>query len=163
MKKLLPAIPLLFILFLIFSCQDNATSDLAPSLETDIKAIQELSAQYGRTVSAGDVDGYISLFTDDGVVMPPNAEIVKGKEAVLSIAQSRFGSYKEMGLEEVTTPDEIHIFGDWAFDLGITSYKTHANPTIQTNKYIRIWRKQSDNSWKLARVIWNSNSPVQEE
>ena len=161
MKKPCVILPLVILLCLTFDCQqaEEVAEEPAVDIAVDIEAIKELSDAYGATISAGDVDGYINLFTDDAILMPPNAKIVIGKDKILLRAQARFGNYKDIGLEEVTTPEEIKIFGDWAFDRGFTSFKSRVNPTVRTNKFIRIWYKESNGSWKLARVIWNKNVP----
>jgi ketosteroid isomerase-like protein len=128
MKKLWMVLPLALILCFMVGCEQGEQVAEVPivDVDVDIEAIKKLSDVYGSVVSKGDVERYINLFTEDAIVMPPNNKIVVGKENVFLRAKSRFGAYKEMGLEEVTTPDEIHVFGDWAFDLGITSYKTRA-------------------------------------
>ncbi len=161
MKKASMILPMALILCFMVECQQGrvVADETVGDIEADIDAIKKLSDVYGSVVSNGDVDSYIELFTEDAIVMPPNSKIVIGRENILNRAKSRFGTYKEIGLEEVTNPDEIKIYGDWAFDLGITTYKTRVDPTVKTNKYIRIWQKQPDDSWKLARVIWNSNDP----
>ena len=156
MKSIQKIIFILITSFFIGCSQNESVKDF----EADIAAIEELSAIYGTVVSEGDVDNYIKLFTEDAILMPADQEIVIGKENILIRAQSKFGAYKDKGLEEVTTPHEIKVYGNWAYDLGLTTFKTRDNPTPYSNKYIRIWEKQSEGSWKLSRVIWNSNKPT---
>jgi ketosteroid isomerase-like protein len=45
----------------------------------------------------------------------------------------------------------------------MTTFKARGKPLEDTNKYVRIWQKLADGSWKLARVIFNSNSPLPQE
>jgi ketosteroid isomerase-like protein len=95
--------------------------------------------------------------------MPPNHKMLVGKEEIRPLVQGILKDAKEIELTEITTPSEIKVFGNWAFDLGITTFKARGKPSEDTNKYIRIWQKMADGSWKLARVIFNSNNPLPPE
>ena len=41
------------------------------------------------------------------------------------------------------------------------TFKSGGKPVENSNKFIRIWQKQADGSWKLARIMWNPNNPFQ--
>ena len=147
-----------------FACQKKA--EPKAGIVADVETIKKLSYEYGATITAGDLEGFLDLFTDDAILMPPNGQMIIGKEKIRPLVQAIFKAVKETELEEITTPSEIEIFGDWAFDLGITTFKSRGKPLENTNKYIRIWQKLANGSWKLARVIWNSNNsapPPQEK
>ncbi len=147
------------------ACQPPAEELPGVSEETalpsaDTEAIRELSDRYGAVVTGADVDGFLSLLTEDAVLMPPNGAILVGQEAIRPLLEAAFDRDEETVLEEITTPDEIHVAGKWAFDRGITTIRSGPKGGMlreRTNKYIRIWEKQTDASWKLARVIWNHN------
>jgi uncharacterized protein (TIGR02246 family) len=162
MRKLLFVIPLVFLVCSSFGYQRAEKVDKQSSVEVqaDVEAIKKLSDEYGAMVTAGDAEGFLDLFTDDAVLMPPNHKMIDGKEEIRPLVQAILKNAKETELVEITTPSEIRVFGDWAFDLGITTFKSKGKPLEETNKYIRIWQKLADGSWKLARVIFNSNNPL---
>ena len=60
--------------------------------------------------------------------------------------------------------DEVQATGDWAFERGryeITlAPKAGDAPMDDTGKYITIYQRQSNGSWKIARDIWNSDQPL---
>jgi uncharacterized protein (TIGR02246 family) len=161
MKKLLCVIPLVLLLCFSFGYQrgEKVVKESEVNVQADVDAIKRLSDKYGAMVTAGDTEGFLNLFTDDAILMPPNQNMLIGKEEIRPMVQALFKTTKEIDLIEITTPNEIRIFGDWAFDLGITTFKTEGKPLENTNKYIRIWQKLADGSWRLARVIFNSNNP----
>ncbi len=37
--------------------------------------------------------------------------------------------------------------------------KAEAQPTDDIGKYITVYERQGDGSWRMARDIWNSDSP----
>jgi len=45
-------------------------------------------------VKTGDVDLYISIFTDDAMVMPPGFPIARGKEEIQPVIEGLFGMYE---------------------------------------------------------------------
>ena len=127
---------------------------------TETQAIQSLSDRYGVVVTEADVDGFLDLLTEDAVLMPPNGDMLVGKESIRPLLESAFDRDSNTFFEERTTPSEIQVAGRWAFDRGITTIRTGPKDGAiveRTNKYIRIWERQADRSWKLARVIWNRN------
>src|SRR5207302_10186923 len=53
---------------------------------------------------------------------------------------------------------DVQIAGDWAFEWGYFSYKDSSNPKPVRGKVLRVMKRQSDGSWKFARVIvFNEN------
>jgi len=146
----------------VYGCQQQgqeAVKKVVPrgDIAADAETIRKLSDEYGAAVTAGNVDGFLSLLTDDAILMPLNGKMIIGKETIRAWVQAGFETIKETGFEEITTPNEIKIFDGWAFDLGITSFRSKGKPLENTNKYIRIWQRPENGSWKLARVIWNPN------
>jgi uncharacterized protein (TIGR02246 family) len=165
MRKLLFVIVLVFLVCSSFGYQrgEKANKQSQANVQADVDAIKKLSDEYGAMVTSGDTEGFLNLFTDDAILMPPNQKMIIGKEGIRAMVQALFKTTKEIDLIEITTPSEIRVFGDWAFDLGITTFKSKGKPLEETNKYIRIWQKLADGSWKLARVIFNSNNPLPPE
>jgi ketosteroid isomerase-like protein len=92
--------------------------------------------------------------------MPPNAPANVGRQAIRSWAQSFFGAFRTQFALSV---EEVQMTGDWAFERGayritLTS-KAGGEPLQDIGKYITIYQRQPGGSWKVARDIWNSNTP----
>ena len=51
-------------------------------MKADITAIREVLIQYAVGISTGDFDLWMSLWTDDGRQMPPDAPACVGKEQI---------------------------------------------------------------------------------
>jgi ketosteroid isomerase-like protein len=62
------------------------------------------------------------------------------------------------------TTAEILVTGDWAFDRGTYSQtltpKGGGVAQKETGKYLWLYHRAPDGSWKQARVIWNSSDPL---
>jgi uncharacterized protein (TIGR02246 family) len=136
-----------------------ATSGCAQpvDVEAEATAIRILGAQVVAAVNANDAAALTAFVTDDVVWMPPNEPAVIGKEAF----QAGFSaSFDEFTFEVALHPkDELVVAGDWAFARGrytlVLTPKAGGEPTQQGGKFIDIYQRQPDGSWKYARHIWN--------
>ena len=98
----------------------------------------------------------MSLFTADAVLMVPGGEKLVGQQAIRAWHETAWQGYAH---ECSGTIDEVQVHGDWAFVRGtFTSVLTPTSggtPTQDSGQFINISQRQADDSWKLARVIWN--------
>ncbi len=146
------------------ACAPPATqepaAEEAPSTEADMEAINKVLEQEVAAISAGDVEAFVALFTNDAVGMPPGEPAAIGTEAVRSWAQDFFDQFT---VQYTATSEEIVVAGNWAFQrLSFTLTLTPAaggDPIQLNGKGIHICQRQGDGSWKLTRDIWNSDSP----
>ncbi|MFO8036792.1 MAG: DUF4440 domain-containing protein [Anaerolineales bacterium] len=133
----------------------------APSVDEEIAKIQEASKEYASALVDGDLERWISVWAEDGVQMPPEAPRVIGADQI----KAGTGPLLEMlDFKEFTTYDEvIHILGDHAYAHGLYNYTMSPIDSEETikfdGKYLTIWEKQADGSWKAAVDIFNSNAP----
>jgi uncharacterized protein (TIGR02246 family) len=128
--------------------------------EDEVAALNRLQHQVDSAIIAGDTERYLTLITDDVVLMPPNGPAVSGKEAVGVWNRAMSGQVRIT--EYVSRDDEVVVAGDWAFrratvDWTITP-SAGGSSIRDTGKYIIIYRRQRDGSWKVARDIWSSNT-----
>lgn len=136
----------------VVACQPAA----GPISETDRAAIGQVRESYRQAVLATDPAAIASVYTADGVEMPPNMPLVQGRDAI---------QRRNEPLAQVTefqiTPMETTGHGDVAFDRGSYTFtgRVEGMPEAiaDTGKYLVIARKQPDGSWLIARAIWNSD------
>jgi uncharacterized protein (TIGR02246 family) len=133
--------------------------------EADVEAIKTLVKQYDDTVTADDLEGYVALFSEDCVVLPPNAPVVEGKNNYRSwIRSAIFEVFDVVELND--SLEETEIVGDWAFTRASYSMKLKPKAGGETaedsGKAMVILKRQSDKSWKISHSMWNSNNPPPE-
>jgi len=107
----------------------------------------------------GDLETLLSLFTDDGIAIPAEGEIIEGKEALREMLKQNFELLKDYIITEYKQDfKEIKILGKYAYEWGIYSgkYKSKEDnkEIIGSGKLMRILRLQEDGSWKVSRTIW---------
>lgn len=109
----------------------------------------------------GSVDRMRVHMAEDVVMMAPNMPAVTG---AANASQAMHQFFDAFDLEIHYTSSEIVVTGDWAFDRGTYSQtftpKRGGAALKETGKYVWLYRRTPDGSWKQARVIWNSSDPL---
>lgn len=126
--------------------------------------IEEYNSKLTQSMLAGDMTATLSYYADDAVSMPSSAPMQKGKEAIRSYSEQMAGSGMKFTAVKFTT-SEIGGSGNLAYEIGTYEMSIEIGPAkIDDNgKYLTMWKKQSDGSWKIYSEIWNSSVPVPHE
>lgn len=140
--------------------EEESASGPAAVGEADPRAVRDLLAEYTRAVNNKDLEGILACFSDEGVMMPPNAPALAGKEAL----RARYAAFTSgPAVFDVTfTPTEVEVAGDWAFargDFSGTVADAEGEQARVSSKAIFITRRQGSGSWRIARYIYNSDLP----
>jgi uncharacterized protein (TIGR02246 family) len=131
--------------------------------DADLKAIDRVRDDHVAALNAGDADKWVAQFTEDGVQMPPNAPANFGKDMIKAWSQGMLSQFRTSFDLDV---DEVKALDNWAFECGRYSIKMEpiaGGPAIEdTGKYITVYQKNPDDTWRMARDIWNSSRPLPE-
>jgi uncharacterized protein (TIGR02246 family) len=138
----------------------GANSAASADASADEQAIRGQVDRWLQLVKAKDAAAIAGLYAEGGAVMPPNAPIGKGREAI----QKTWASMMQTpGFDLTITPEEIIVSssGDMALDRGTYRLAVAPNGTAQTDtgKYVVVWRKIGS-EWKAAADIFNSDLPA---
>jgi uncharacterized protein (TIGR02246 family) len=131
-------------------CQTGAFCD------KDQVAIGAASDDWFKQAGAGKMADVANHYTDDAVLLPPGGEMLTGRKAIAE----HFAHYPKL---EKLQSKRIEITGnaDLAYAIGSFSFEmtgpNATKPLFERGKYIEIWRRQADGSWKITRDIWNSS------
>ena len=125
-------------------------------------AVNAIWTRYSSSLNAGDLDSWLSLWTDDGVQLPPGEPPVVGKEEIRARNKAVLDKFT---LNIGITNAEVGVAGDWAFARGTYTAtltpKEGGRAIPLSGKYMTILKRQTDGSWKIHRDIFNSNVPSQ--
>jgi ketosteroid isomerase-like protein len=135
----------------------------APAADTKIEqALRDLDAQWSKAAGAKDVDKTVSYYSEGAIVMPPNAPSATTKEAIRTVWKDLLTS-PGVAISWKTTKVEVAKSGDLACVSGtyeVTMNDPSAKPVSDHGKYVEVWEKQPDGSWKCGADIWNSDLPA---
>lgn len=121
---------------------------------------QQLENEWSKAYIAGDANALASMYTDDAYSMPDNAPMMKGRDKILSSNKEEIQSGVKYTSLTAKTLD-VYGSGDIAYEIGTYSL-TYILPNMTESvtdkgKYLDVWQKQADGSWKIKADIWNSN------
>ena len=123
------------------------------------RLLRDLDAQWAKAAAAKDVEQTIAYYSDDAIVLPPNATRAATKEAVRNVWKEMFAS---PGLVITWKPTKVQLAksGDMGWVSGtyeLTMNDTNGKPINDRGKYLEVWEKQSDGNWKCRAEMWNSD------
>jgi ketosteroid isomerase-like protein len=121
--------------------------------------LRDLDAQWAKAAASKDVEQTIAYYSDDAIVLPPNATSAATKEAIRNVWKDVFAS---PGLVISWQPTRVEVgkSGDMAWVRGtyeLTMNDASGKPINDRGKYLEVWEKQSDGNWKCAADMWNSD------
>ena len=124
------------------------------AMAQDKATIQSLNDQFTKAFNAGDIAAVAAHYTEDAVVLPPGAEMVLGRNAILTFWKS---AADQIGDIKLTAVDVKPLGSNAAREIGTFSLRTKGAQSQQvTGKYVVVWEKVGSD-WKLATDIWNMN------
>lgn len=131
-----------------------------PSPEAFEKAVKAIWDRYSATLLAGDVDGWITLWDEGGVQLPPNVPMNVG---IPAIKQGMMATFATVAFEKFaidisgTFVDHEYgfVYGNYTYTL---APKAGGAKILGDGKYETILRRQPDGSWKIFRDCFNSNT-----
>ena len=126
------------------------------------KAIKDLEAAWLKAAATKDADAFVAYYTDDAAVLTPNAPIFSGKEAIKHGIKPML-SDPQFSLVRTPTRVEVSRGGDLAFTEGpyrMTFSDFRGNKFEDEGKYLTVWRKLPDGTWKAVMDTMNSDLPL---
>jgi uncharacterized protein (TIGR02246 family) len=129
-----------------------AVTACAPQAADQSAELAALADNWETALNAGDLDGIVALYTEDCVLMPPNAEMAKGHDG----ARASFAGMIDAGLSGDLNTVAVAAAGDIGYRTGTYSLLTPDGTVVDQGKYTDTWRKVSG-EWKIASDIWNSD------
>ena len=130
--------------------------------ELDMKSIRELEDKAGKAAKANDLDLYVSFYADDAVLLWPGTPMVTGRAAIREFMRV-FLLTPNFSLSFETAQVEVSRAGDFAYTYGtnkVTLVGLNGKKTKDSGKYLTIYRKQSDGTWKVVADMGNSDLPA---
>jgi uncharacterized protein (TIGR02246 family) len=120
------------------------------------KAVEAANAEWTAAFNRGDAVAVAALYTEGAILMPPDIEMVRGRQGIQEFWQARI----QRGLKDaVLTTVEVQADGNTAYEIGrvsLTFYAKDQAPKPISGKYVVVWKRQADGRWKLHVDIWNS-------
>ena len=127
-----------FFLIIISSCSVS-------SVEEILNADREFS---DRSLEVGMKKAFLEFADDTAVILQAYAMPIHGKHAIMKSYQA----FSDEGFVLTWEPiaGDISSSGDLGYTYGLYTMKVKADSSERRGKYVTIWKKQADGSWKFV-------------
>ncbi len=161
MKKLLMVLTLVFLFCFTFSCE--VAKEPAVDIEADVEVLKNMLDEWVVLYNTGDFEKLVSFYyAEDAVEMEANQPILEGREAILA-------NYKKASEEydiqcDSSIAKDVRVSGNMAMvrgnDTGTATPKGGGEQAKYDLKWVGIFERQLDGTWKCICEIGNSNLPI---
>lgn len=140
--------------------QPQEKAALGPEPAEIRQAIEETNQRFAAAFNKADVGAVAQFYTEDAIMFPPNSDMARGREQIEAQLKK---DIEQLGAKDLTLHTmDVQVSGDTAYEAGhytITVQPPGAGPLQDEGKYLVVWKRQADESWKLQRDIWNTSKP----
>jgi ketosteroid isomerase-like protein/quercetin dioxygenase-like cupin family protein len=141
-------IALLFITALCGACSSSSAN-----VEQERETLMRLDREWSGNVK--DMDKFISYYAPDATVYPPGMPMATGVEPIRDTL-TKITSTPGFILEFGPTKADVSASGDVGYTTG--TYRATINGAEENGKYVEVWKKQPDGSWKVKEDIFNADN-----
>ena len=130
-----------------------------PTMSSGKSLLFDLEARFAKDVAARGGAAFADWFAGDGVALGNGAAPVVGKVAIVKSANWDPKVYQ---LTWTPTDALMGPSGDMGYTWGHFeghSKDANGNPVITTGRYMTIWRREKDGTWKVV-LDAGSNEPA---
>jgi ketosteroid isomerase-like protein len=111
--------------------------------------LMELETQFAAAVATGGGKAFASWFAEEGVTLSNGRPPVIGREAIAARAQ---WDPKDYQLAWTAQGAQMGPSNDMGFTWGHydgTGKDVHGQPVTHSGRYMTVWKKMPDGSWKV--------------
>ncbi len=132
----------------------------ATPADADKAAIHDLVDRLSSAVDDGDATRFVSLFTEDAVLMPYNEAELTGKESIRIWMDRLFGEYNYD--RSVFRFEDFQVAGSWAFARGVyhqnLAPKTGGTSIHLAGSCVLTFHRGHGKDWLLTSAVWTNIS-----
>jgi uncharacterized protein (TIGR02246 family) len=114
-------------------------------------AIDRGNAQWSEGWAKRDADLVASIFAEDGVQLLGSGNFIKGREEIMKRQKAAMLG-ADPGVKVTVTTLNVWLDGDTAYETGTYKYEytVKGTPGKDEGRYVTIWKRQKNGSWKLT-------------
>jgi uncharacterized protein (TIGR02246 family) len=126
--------------------------------ERALRALDEVFVQHAN---ARDAAGLVEAFySRDATLLPPDSPVIRGADQIRGFWQ---GLIDAGGADVTLETTQIEASGDLAYGIGRYTF-TMPSPSgeraRQSGKYLVVFRRQRDGSWKAIADMFSGDQPT---
>ena len=128
--------------------------------QADIDTVYKLHMDFVEAMKGENTEFLVNSFEADGMMMPPGEPSAVGADAIRAYFTNFFDNFTT---EKAVPRNETYLDGgDDIIETGdfewVLTPKAGGESTETMAKWVAVWHRQPDGSWKAVRDIFNSNA-----
>jgi len=128
-----------------------------PHQRATAESMKQLEADFLKASLERGSAGYMSFYSEDAVELPNDSEAIVGKATIAK----GMGFLDDQNNRLTWSPVSAGISGsgDLGYTWGTYEFRSKlkdGSETVEHGKYMTLWKKQPDGSWKVAVDMGNS-------
>jgi len=128
----------------------------------DEQVVREVEAARFSDAAAKNADKWATYFTEDASGLFPGDGVLNGKAAIKAAMATYFAdpnfSLALQSARAVASRGGDMAYSQGTYTMTVTNPKTK-KPMTDKGKYLTVYTKQADGSWKAVAYTFNSDSP----
>jgi ketosteroid isomerase-like protein len=129
-----------------------------PDLASAAQQLEARDREWSRLAAEGrDVDGVVSYWADDAVIVPQGQPLIEGKTAIRAYVAAAFHS-PGFRISWKSAPPAFSPDGRLAYMRGantLTLLGQDGRPVTVQGRALTIWRLEHDGQWRCVVDMWN--------
>jgi len=130
----------------------------------DLQAVKDVEAAWVKDMATKDADKFASYLAEDASGLYPGAGTLNGKAAIKAAFAPYFAdpnfSVTWESTRAMPSKGGDMVYSQGTYTMTMTNPKNKKKTITDKGKYLTIYSKQADGSWKVVADTYNSDSPM---
>jgi uncharacterized protein (TIGR02246 family) len=158
-----PLILSMALAILTVGCSNTPAPPPPDTRAADLQAVKDVEAAWVKDLAAKDADKFASYFAEDGSGLYPGAAILNGRASIRTAMAPYFAdpnfSLTFQSTRAMASKGGDMVYSQGTYTMTLTDPKTKKLMTDK-GKFLTVYTKQPDRSWKAIADTFNSDSPM---
>jgi ketosteroid isomerase-like protein len=140
----------------------HITVSTTDSHDADMQALRDADSAWALAWSSKDLDKAVAGYADDATVLDPNLPAITGRDNFRANLKPFFAD-KNFAIHWDAVKVDVAQSGDLGYTRGTLTYTitdaSTGQPFTDRAKYLTVWKKQPDKTWRVVEDTYNSDLP----
>jgi ketosteroid isomerase-like protein len=131
-------------------------SAVVEAARDDAETLMELVREFDEATSRDRLEGWVSFFAEDAIMLPVGQKMVAGREKIRELMAS---SFADPSFQIRWEPIGAEASGNLGYTYGLyqTSRMQDDKRLTSHGKYLTVWRKVRRGEWKVVADMGNTD------
>jgi len=155
-------LPFCLVAVLVATGCGHFTLSTSNSHDTEVQALRDADAAWAQAWASKDVDKAVAGYADNATVLDPNLAAITGRENFRANLKPFFAD-KNFAIHWDAAKVDVAQSGELGYTQGTLTYTitdpSTGQPFTDRAKYLTVWKKLADGSWRVVEDTYNSDLP----